>query len=74
MNIQLTGTGVAVVTPFNTDKSIDYPATEKLIEHLLKGGVDYLVVQGTTGESVTLTKEEKRNQIDFAFSLSLLIL
>lgn len=53
------GTGVAIITPFNQDKSIDYNALKKLVEYLITNGVDYLVVQGTTGESVTLTNEEK---------------
>jgi len=54
------GTGVAMVTPFKKDKSVDFNALEKLCNHLIDGGVDYLVVQGTTGESATLTKEEKQ--------------
>ena len=54
------GTGVAMVTPFKTDKSVDFNALDKLTEHLITGGVDYLVVQGTTGESATLTKSEKQ--------------
>ena len=59
------GTGVAIVTPFNEDKSIDYNSLEKLVEHLILNGIDYLVVQGTTGESVTLTKEEKIDSLAF---------
>ena len=59
------GLGVAMVTPFNQDKEIDYDATEKLIEHLVTGGVDFLVVMGTTGESATLTDKEKRSLIKF---------
>ena len=61
----LRGTGVAIVTPFNSDKSVDYNALEKLVEHLITNGIDYLVVQGTTGESVTLSKEEKKQVLDF---------
>ena len=53
------GTGVALVTPFKEDFSIDYQASEKLINYLIEGGVDYLVIQGTTGETATLSKEEK---------------
>ena len=56
----LVGTGVALVTPFRTDLSIDTKALENLVEHCISGGVDYLVALGTTAESVTLTKEEKR--------------
>jgi len=62
---QFRGLGVAMVTPFNQDKEIDYDATEKLIEHLVTGGVDFLVVMGTTGESATLTDKEKRSLIKF---------
>ena len=54
------GTGVAIITPFNKDKSVDYKALERLVEHLVTNGIDYLVVQGTTGESVTLSKDEKK--------------
>jgi len=59
------GTGVAIVTPFNEDKSVDYNSLEKLVNHLIDNGIDYLVVQGTTGESVTLTKEEKEATLAF---------
>ena len=56
----LKGTGVALITPFAADKSIDYNGLEKVINHCIDGGVNYLVSMGTTGESVTLTKEEKQ--------------
>ncbi len=59
------GTGVAIVTPFKADKSVDYNALEKLVNHLIDGGIEYIVVQGTTGESVTLTKEEKKETLAF---------
>ncbi len=59
------GTGVAIVTPFNADLSIDFEGLEKLIRHLHNGGVEFLVVQGTTGESVTLTKGEKQEILEF---------
>lgn len=61
---KFTGTGVAIVTPFTKKKSVDYTGLEKLVEHLISGGVEYLVVLGTTGESVTLSKEEKTNILD----------
>ena len=51
---KLRGTGVALVTPFKADGSVDYKGLEKLIDHCIKGGVEYLVSLGTTGESVTL--------------------
>jgi len=57
---ELRGTGVAIVTPFNADGSVNFEHLQKLTEHLISGGVNYLVVMGTTGESVTLTKEEKK--------------
>ncbi len=64
------GTGVAIVTPFNDDKSVDYNGLEKLVEHLISNGIDYLVVQGTTGESVTLTKEEKKETLAFIINVN----
>ena len=64
------GTGVAIVTPFNADKSVDYPSLEKLVEHLIKNGIDYLVVQGTTGESVTLTATEKEEVLSFIIKVN----
>jgi 4-hydroxy-tetrahydrodipicolinate synthase len=62
---KITGTGVALITPFNEDFSIDFVSLEKLINHQIDGGVDYLVVMGTTGESVVLSKSEKREVVDF---------
>lgn len=61
---ELIGTGVAMVTPFNSDKSINFEHLENLTNHLIDGGVEYLVVMGTTGESVTLTKQEKDEVLD----------
>ncbi|NQY30795.1 MAG: 4-hydroxy-tetrahydrodipicolinate synthase [Flavobacteriaceae bacterium] len=57
------GTGVALVTPFNSDKSIDFIALERIVNYVIDGGVEYLVVLGTTGESVVLTEEEKQQVI-----------
>jgi 4-hydroxy-tetrahydrodipicolinate synthase len=59
------GTGVAIVTPFKNDTSIDFAALGRVIDHILKGGVNYIVVMGTTGESVTLTKDEKKALISY---------
>ena len=59
-NHLFSGTGVAIVTPFQQSGSIDLIALEKLVEHQIKGGIDYLVVLGTTGEGSTLSKEEKK--------------
>lgn len=55
----LKGTGVALVTPFKKDKSIDFAALENLIDIQIAGGLDYIVTLGTTGESVVLSTEEK---------------
>ncbi len=62
-NSKFKGTGVAIVTPFNKDNSIDYKSLGKLVDFIIKGGVEYIVVLGTTGESVTLSKEEKQSII-----------
>ena len=59
MNTNWKGTGVAVVTPFNSNGSVDYTSLEKIINHLIYGGVEYLVILGTTGETATLSEEEK---------------
>ena len=56
---ELLGTGVALVTPFNEDKSVDYNALERLVNYQIDNGINYLVVLGTTGEPATLTAEEK---------------
>ena len=53
------GTGVALVTPFKADKSVDFTALERLVNYQIDNGINYLVVLGTTGEPATLTKEEK---------------
>jgi 4-hydroxy-tetrahydrodipicolinate synthase len=60
MDNRFRGLGVALVTPFRPNGAIDYAGLEKLIEHQIAGGVDYVVSMGTTGESVTLTKAEKK--------------
>jgi len=54
------GTGVAIVTPFKNDSSIDFAALGRVVDHVIKGGVNYIVAMGTTGESVTLAKDEKK--------------
>lgn len=56
---ELKGTGVAIITPFKKDGSVDFKSLEKLVEHLIKGKIEYIVALGTTGESATLSKEEK---------------
>lgn len=64
MNHFLIGTGVALVTPFTTSGAIDYDGLTKLVNFNIEGGVEYLVVLGTTGESVTLSPSEKKLVID----------
>ncbi|MBL7844595.1 MAG: 4-hydroxy-tetrahydrodipicolinate synthase [Cyclobacteriaceae bacterium] len=61
---KLYGTGVALVTPFNADGSIDFNGLKKLLTHTAKG-VDYYVVMGTTGESATVSTEEKKEVLKF---------
>ncbi len=63
--INLKGMGVALVTPFKQDKSIDFDALARLLEYQIKSGVDYLVVLGTTAETATLTPDEKHRVRDF---------
>jgi len=60
------GTGVAVVTPFKNDLSIDFAAMGRIIEHLIAGGVNYIVLLGTTGEASTLNMDEKSTLRAFA--------
>jgi len=62
---KIKGTGVALITPFNEDLSVDYIGLEKLINHQIDGGIDYLVLMGTTGESAVLSKAEKKEIIAF---------
>lgn len=64
----LRGTGVALVTPFNEDKSIDFAALENLINFVIEGGVQYVVTLGTTGETPTLSREEKLDIIQATFT------
>jgi 4-hydroxy-tetrahydrodipicolinate synthase len=63
---KLIGSGVALVTPFRSDLSIDFASLEKIIEHVIQGGMDYLVVMGTTAESATLTRKEKHEVLAFS--------
>ncbi|WP_282055094.1 4-hydroxy-tetrahydrodipicolinate synthase [Maribacter luteus] len=61
---KLMGTGVALVTPFKNDLSVDTMALANIVEHCIEGGVDYLVALGTTAETATLTEEEKHLVLD----------
>ncbi len=67
MNLRkiLGGTGVAIVTPFAKDLSVDYKALEKLIDYIINNGVNYIVTLGTTGETPVLSTEEKKEIILF---------
>ena len=64
------GTGVALVTPFKNNGQVDWEDLEKIIEHVLAGGVEFLVSLGTTGESVTLSDEEHRSILDFTIKIN----
>lgn len=63
----LRGTGVAIVTPFDEKENIDFPALEKTINHLINGGVEYIVSLGTTGETPALDKVEKKDILEFTY-------
>jgi len=58
------GTGVALVTPFKSDKTVDFDALKKLVSYTIDNGIDYLVINGTTGESATITSVEKKEIIN----------
>ncbi|WP_033961821.1 4-hydroxy-tetrahydrodipicolinate synthase [Psychroserpens jangbogonensis] len=55
------GTGIAIITPFKDDLSVDYVALAHLVDFNIENGTDYIVISGTTGESVTITKDEKKD-------------
>jgi len=61
MNNKFVGTGVALITPFNKDLSVDHKSLENIVEYNINNGTDYLVISGTTGESVTISASEKRS-------------
>jgi 4-hydroxy-tetrahydrodipicolinate synthase len=65
INNKLTGMGVALITPFKSDESIDFDALARLVEYQIKNGTDYLVVLGTTAETPTLTEKEKEDVTRF---------
>jgi 4-hydroxy-tetrahydrodipicolinate synthase len=66
----LSGLGVALVTPFTDSGKVDFPALQRLIEHLLSGACDFLVVLGTTAETPTLSLEEQRSVLDFVIEIN----
>lgn len=67
---QFRGTGVALITPFSADMSIDWESLERCIEHVITGGVEYIVSLGTTGEAITLTSRECQQVFDFTVDKS----
>lgn len=66
----LQGLGVALVTPFNAQGQVDYPALQRMVEHQIEGGTSFLVVLGTTGETPTLSSEEQRRVVDFVLEVN----
>ncbi len=69
INVDLTGTGVAIITPFRDDGSIDFQALKELVKFHLAEGINYFVVLGTTGESVTLSADEKNAVVSYVIDL-----
>ncbi|RYY64622.1 MAG: 4-hydroxy-tetrahydrodipicolinate synthase, partial [Chitinophagaceae bacterium] len=63
----LAGTGVAVITPFNDQNEVDFEGLSRLLDHLINNGVNYIVTMGTTGETPVLTREEKKQIIEFTY-------
>ncbi|HEX4956900.1 MAG TPA: 4-hydroxy-tetrahydrodipicolinate synthase [Lacibacter sp.] len=66
----LRGTGVALITPFKADDSIDFNALEKVINHVITNGCEYVVTLGTTGETPVFSKEEKKELIEFTYHIA----
>ena len=65
--VSLKGIGVALITPFKNDHSVDYDALERVIDYVIKGKVNYIVTLGTTGETTTLSEEEKIAILNFTY-------
>lgn len=70
INSKLKGMGVALITPFKDDESIDFDALSRIVEYQIKNGTDYLVVCGTTAETPTLTESEKEEVKKFVVSIN----
>lgn len=64
------GTGVAIVTPFHDSGNIDFGSFEKIIEHVINGGVNYIVALGTTGESAALSRDEKVAVLEYVVEIT----
>lgn len=60
-SFSLRGLGIALITPFRADKSVDFPALERLVNRAIEANIDYIVVLGTTAENATLTHDERRD-------------
>lgn len=69
-HMKLQGLGVAMITPFHADGKVDFPAVQRMVEHLATGGCDFLVVLGTTAETPTLSPEEQRSVVDFVVEVN----
>ena len=64
INKKFIGTGVALITPFNADFTVDYNSLEKLVEYNISNGINYLVINGTTAESPTINSFERQKIIN----------
>lgn len=69
-NSKFKGTGVAIVTPFMVDGSIDFKSLKNLINHIIENGIDYIVVLGTTGEATTMNEDEKNAVVNFVIEIT----
>ncbi|HVG40513.1 MAG TPA: dihydrodipicolinate synthase family protein, partial [Chitinophagaceae bacterium] len=67
---QLKGTGVALITPFKQDGAVDFDALKRVINYIIDGGVQYLVTLGTTGETPTLSSDEKAEIVRFTYEVA----
>ncbi len=70
INNKLTGTGIALVTPFDKNYAVDFPALSRLVEHCIAGGVDFLVALGTTAENVVLSESEQTAVLNHIISVN----
>ncbi len=67
LRTKLQGTGVALVTPFKSNGDVDFDAIGKVIDYVIDGGVEYVITLGTTGETPTLDKQEKKDIINYTY-------
>ena len=66
----LRGSGVAMITPFNKEGEVDYDAVVKVVDHIISGGIDYIVVMGTTAETATLFEEERSKVVSLIVEMT----